>query len=118
LAHAVTLYGIANCDQVRRARGWLDAHRVDYHFHDFKRAGLDAARVNAWIAAAGAGRLVNRKGTTWRKLTEAERTAADDNGGAGALMTANPSLVKRPVLDIDGSITIGFDTTVYGKLFT
>ncbi len=117
MARTVTLFGIPNCDQIRRARAWLDERGVAYTFHDFKRAGLDAQALDGWLAAAGAERLLNRKGTTWRKFSDAERARADSAAGARALLIANPSLIKRPVLDIDGSITVGFDAGDYEKLF-
>ncbi len=117
MARTVTLFGIPNCDQIKRSRAWLDENGIAYKFHDFKRAGLDANSLDAWLAAAGAGQLVNRKGTTWRKFSNAERAQADTTAGARALMIANPSLIKRPVTDIDGSITVGFDADDYKKLF-
>lgn len=117
MARTVTLFGIPNCDQIKRSRAWLDENGIAYKFHDFKRAGLDAKALDAWLATAGAERLVNRKGTTWRKFSDAERAQADTMAGARALMIANPSLIKRPVLDIDGSITVGFDAENYKKRF-
>lgn len=117
MARTVTLFGIPNCDQIRRARAWLEARGIDYAFHDFKRAGLEARLLDHWLATAGCERLVNRKGTTWRALSEAERAAADDAAAARTLMLAHPSLVKRPVMDIDGRITVGFDAGDYARLF-
>jgi Spx/MgsR family transcriptional regulator len=117
LARTVTLFGIPNCDQIKRSRAWLDKHGVAYNFHDFKRAGLDPQALDSWLTAAGPERLVNRKGTTWRKFSDAERAQADTTAGARALMVANHSLIKRPVLDIDGSIIVGFDADDYKKLF-
>ena len=117
MARTVTLFGIPNCDQIKRSRAWLDEHGIAYKFHDFKRAGLDPQALDFWLTAAGPERLVNRKGTTWRKFSDAERAQADTTAGARALMIANPSLIKRPVLDIDGSITVGFDADDYKKRF-
>ena len=117
MARTVTLFGIPNCDQIKRSRAWLDEHGIAYTFHDFKRAGLDPQALDTWLTAAGPERLVNRKGTTWRKFSDAERAQADTAPGARALMIANPSLIKRPVLDIDGRITVGFAADDYEKLF-
>ena len=104
------VYGIPNCDSVKKARAWLAEHRQPYDFHDFKKAGLPAKRLDAWIEAAGWERVLNRKGTTWRQLDEAMRARAVDAGGARALMLAQPSLVKRPVIEWDdGRITVGFE---------
>ena len=106
------VYGIPNCDSVKKARAWLTEHGHTYDFHDFKKAGLPGQRLDAWIAAAGWERVLNRKGTTWRQLDEAMRARAVDAGGARALMLAQPSLVKRPVIEWDdGRITVGFEPT-------
>ncbi len=106
----ITLYGIANCDTVKRARQWLQDQKVDHIFHDFKRAGVPAANLSRWIDAAGWERLVNRKGTMWRKLDESTQAAVEDAASAAALLIAQPSVIKRPVVEwADGSITVGFD---------
>ncbi len=117
MAGAVTLYGIANCDQVRHARAWLAARKIDYRFHDFKREGLSPALATRWIEHAGLEALLNRKGTTWRKLDDNQRAAAATATGACALMTTQPSIVKRPLLDLGGHITIGFAPQTYETLF-
>jgi arsenate reductase (glutaredoxin) len=107
---ATTLYGIPNCDTVKRARAWLAEHGVAYEFHDFKKLGVPPAGLDAWMAAAGWERLVNRQGSTWKKLPEAERAAVVDAATARALMLAQPSLIKRPVVQWPGgAITLGFD---------
>ncbi|HET9820305.1 MAG TPA: ArsC family reductase [Burkholderiaceae bacterium] len=104
------LYGIPNCDSVKKARAWLAERGTPHAFHDFRKAGLPAARLDAWIAAAGWERVLNRKGTTWRGLDEATRAAVVDAASARALMLAQPSLVKRPVIEWDdGRITVGLD---------
>jgi len=111
-----TLYGIRNCDTVKKARRWLGEHDVDYGFHDFRADGLTKAQLKRWIAAVGWETLLNRRGTTWRKLPEAERngiTAAR----AERLMLAEPTLIKRPVLEVAGSVLVGFSADEYGKLF-
>lgn len=104
------VYGIPNCDTVKRARAWLAEHGRDYTFHDFKKAGVPEARLDAWIAALGWEPLVNRQGTTWRKLDEALRAGIVDAASARALMLAQASVIKRPVVEWDdGRITVGFD---------
>lgn len=106
------LYGIANCDTVKRARAWLDGRAAAYAFHDFKKSGVPADRLDAWLAAAGWETLLNRRGTTWRRLTDAQRDAVVDAATARALMLAVPSVIKRPVVEWDdGRIGVGFDET-------
>jgi arsenate reductase len=107
---ATTLYGIPNCDTVKKARAWLAQQGVAYEFHDFRKQGVPPQRLDAWLVSAGADRLVNRKGTTWRKLDPARQAAAQDGPGARALMLAEPSVIKRPVAEWpDGAVTVGFD---------
>jgi arsenate reductase len=109
--HAMTtLYGIPNCDTVKRARDWLATRGVDYRFHDFKKQGVPADRLAAWVAAAGWERVLNRKGTTWRKLAEAQQASVVDAASAQALMREQASVIKRPVVEWDdGAVTVGFD---------
>lgn len=110
------LYGIPNCDTVKKARGWLDAHGVAFAFHDFKKAGVPAAALEQWVDRLGWEVLLNRAGTTFRKLPEAERTGLDRDR-AVALMLANPSAIKRPVL-VDGDrVEVGFKPDRYAALF-
>jgi Spx/MgsR family transcriptional regulator len=104
-----TLYGIPNCDTVKRARRWLDEHGEDFDFHDFKKAGVPADRLAAWMATVGWERLLNRQGTTWRKLDEATRAGVVDAASAAVLMQAHPSLIRRPVIDWGSTLTVGFD---------
>ena len=105
-----TLYGIPNCDTVKRARAWLNANGVAHSFHDFKTQGLPEARLDAWLQAVGWQALLNRKGTTWRKLDAAAQAAVVDAPSARALMLAQTSAVKRPVVEwSDGRVTVGFD---------
>ncbi len=107
---STTLYGIPNCDTVKRARAWLTEQGVAYVFHDFKKAGVPPKELDAWAASAGWERLVNRQGTTWKKLSEDQRAAVVDAAAAQALMLAQPSLIKRPVVRWpSGAITVGFD---------
>ena len=110
----LTLHGIPNCDTVKKARTWLTEHGVAYEFHDFKKQGVPADLLPKWLASAGWQTLVNRKGTTWRKLDEATRLAVVDDASATALMLANPSVIKRPVaVWADGGISVGFDVEVF-----
>ena len=109
----ITLYGIPNCSTVKKARSWLDGQGVSYAFHDFKKAGVPDAALAAWIAAVGWEKLLNRQGTTWRKLSPAEQAQAVDAAGAAALMQAHPSVIKRPVVDWGRSTTVGFDAQAW-----
>lgn len=112
-----TLYGISNCDTVRKARQWLDACGIEYTFHDFRKAGLDPALLGQWIDEVGLARLINRRGTTWRGLEAAERAQADTPQTALALILKYPSLIRRPVLQQAGQILIGFDQRHYEEVF-
>lgn len=104
------LHGIPNCDTVKRARAWLGERGADYRFHDFKKAGVPAEALARWADAAGWDKLLNRQGTTWRKLAEADKAAVADADSALRLMQAQPSVIKRPVVDWpDGAVTVGFD---------
>jgi arsenate reductase (glutaredoxin) len=110
------LYGIPNCDTVKKARAWLAQASVEYAFHDFKREGLPAALLDRWIESVGVQALVNRRGTTWRRLEDAARVAADEAAAARALLLAQPSLVKRPVVDWPGGVTsVGFDAAQFAR---
>ncbi len=113
---SITLYGIPNCDTVKRARAWLAAQGASVQFHDFKKAGVPAAALDSWIAAAGWQQVLNRKGNTWRALDEAARTAVVDAASAKTLMLAHASAIKRPVVVwADGGITVGFDTAQFSR---
>jgi len=103
----VTVYGIPNCDTVKKARVWLDEHAVGYTFHDYKKAGADAAQVARWIRQAGLDAVLNRAGTTFRKLPDADK-AGIDAARAVALMVAQPSLIKRPIVEHPGGLLVGF----------
>ncbi|WP_295641759.1 ArsC family reductase [uncultured Methylibium sp.] len=108
------LYGIPNCDTVKKARAWLDAADVAYRFHDFKKAGVPAEALAAWLAAVGWERLLNRQGTTWRKLDAAVQSRIVDAASAAVLMREQASVIRRPVVAwADGSITVGFDPAVF-----
>lgn len=108
----VTMYGIKNCDTVKKARQWLDDHGVAYDFHDYKAAGIDRARLSAWVDELGWDKLLNRAGTTFRKLPDAERENVDRDK-AIALMEAQPSMIKRPVLDLGDERLLGFKPADY-----
>ena len=104
---SVTLYGIANCDTVKKARDWLDARGIAYTFHDYKKLGADPAKLSAWVAAAGWETVLNRTGTTFRKLPEADQQGIDA-AKAVAVMAAHPSCIKRPVVEHPGGFLVGF----------
>ena len=112
----ITLYGIKNCDTMKKARAWLDGHGIAFTFHDYKKAGIDVATLGRWSDAVGWEVLLNRAGTTFRKLPETDR-AGLDRDKAIALMIAQPSMIKRPVLDRDGALTVGFAPDRYAVLF-
>lgn len=113
---AITLYGIPNCDTVKKARAWLAGNGVEHAFHDFKKQGVPADRLDTWMRAIGPDKLLNRQGTTWRKLDPAAQAAAGDAAGARALMLAQPSVIKRPVVEwADGEVSSGFDTAAWGR---
>lgn len=110
----ITVYGIRNCDTVKRARAWLEAQPVAYEFHDYKVAGLDRATLLRWVQEVGWHALVNRSGTTFRKFPEGERAALDE-ARAIEWMLAQPSLVRRPVIESDGPLLVGFDAAEYAR---
>jgi len=103
----LTLYGIPNCDTVKKARARLDSHGVAYAFHDYKKAGIDAASLSRWIDALGWETVLNRAGTTFRKLSDGDK-ADLDRDKAIALMLAQPSMIKRPIVEGDGVLVAGF----------
>lgn len=107
-----TLYGIKNCDTMKKARAWLDGKGVEYHFHDYKAAGIERGRLQAWAKAVGWETLLNRAGTTFRKLPDADKDGLTETK-ALALMIAQPSMIKRPVLEAGGRLLVGFRPTEY-----
>ncbi|MDO5289540.1 MAG: ArsC family reductase [Pseudomonadota bacterium] len=108
-APALTLYGIANCDTVKKARAWLTARRVAHVFHDFKKQGVPADALAHWLKALGWDKVLNRQGTTWRKLAPGQQAAVRDAASAAAWLTEQPSAIKRPVVQWpDGSVSVGF----------
>lgn len=107
---AVTLYGIPNCDTVKKARTWLSERGVAVQFHDFKKAGVSAGQLQAWMDATGWQTVLNKRGTTWRRLDAAAQAAITDAASAVAWLQTQPSAIKRPVVQWpDGAITVGFD---------
>ena len=115
MANSVKIYGIKNCDTMKKAFDWLNANGVAYDFHDYKKLGADAAEVTRWSDAAGWEKVLNRAGTTFRKLPEADQKDLNRDK-AIALMVANPSMIKRPVLERGGTIEIGFKPERYAAL--
>jgi arsenate reductase (glutaredoxin) len=112
----VTIYGIKNCDTMKKARAWLDKAGVAYAFHDYKAAGIDRETLEGWARETGWETLLNRAGTTFRKLTEKERDGVTEKK-AIALMLEQPSMIKRPVLDVGGKLLVGFKPEHYEKAF-
>ncbi|MFB9949834.1 ArsC family reductase [Rhizobium puerariae] len=113
---AITIYGIKNCDTMKKARTWLDRKGIAHDFHDYKVAGIDWAHLDRWVERAGWETVLNRAGTTFRKLDEADK-ADLDREKAIALMLAQPSMIKRPVLEADGKLIVGFKPDVYEAEF-
>lgn len=112
----ITIYGIKNCDTMKKARTWLDDHGVTYAFHDYKAEGIDKASLERWSKEVGWEILLNRAGTTFRKLPDAQRENVTEKK-AIALMLDQPSMIKRPVLDVGGKLLVGFKPEAYAKQF-
>jgi arsenate reductase len=112
----VKVYGIPNCNTVKKARQWLSDHDVAYEFHDFKKQGITESMLTGWIQKLGWEKLVNRKGTTWRQLPEETKATIDNEGAAIALMLEKPSVIKRPVLEAGTKLELGFDESAYEAL--
>lgn len=113
---APVLYGIAHCDGVRKARAWLAGRGVEHRFHDYGKDGVPARELSRWSAALGWETLLNRRGTTWRRLDDAERASAVDAASAEALLRARPSLIRRPLLALGDALVVGFDAARYESL--
>ena len=111
----IQLYGIPNCDTVKEARLWLDARGIDYAFHDYKKEGADPARLEGWIAAAGLDAVLNRRGTTFRKLPDADKVKIE-TGDAVAVMVDQPSLIKRPVVEHADGLLVGFSESEWAAV--
>jgi arsenate reductase len=110
------LYGIKNCDTMKKARAWLDGRGVPYEFHDYKVAGIEADRLKRWMKEAGWETVLNRAGTTFRKLPEARKTGLDERK-ALAVMLEQPSMIKRPVLELGEKLLVGFKPETWEKAF-
>jgi arsenate reductase (glutaredoxin) len=118
MAGMLKLYGIPNCNTVKKARDWLETHHVAYEFHDFKKQGVSEDLLNGWLAQLPHEKLINRAGLTWRGLQDNVKESVVDNISAITLMQAKTSVIKRPVLEKNGKIlSLGFDETVYKELF-
>ncbi len=115
MTKSVTIYGIQNCDTMKKARAWLDAHGVAYAFHDYKVAGIERDRLARWMKEVGWEALLNRAGTTFRKLPDADKAGLGETK-AVALMLAQPSMIKRPILEAKGRLIVGFKAEIYALL--
>ena len=115
MAKSVTIYGIKNCDTMKKARAWLDGHKIAYEFHDYKASGIDKAHLEAWSKDVGWEVLLNKAGTTFRALPEKDKEGMTEKK-AIVLMLAQPSMVKRPVLDAGGKLLVGFKPEQYEKM--
>ena len=114
MAKSVTIYGIRNCDTMKKARAWLDSHGIACVFHDYKVEGIERHVLEKWTRDVGWGTLLNRVGTTFRKLPDGDKEGLNERK-ALALMLAQPSMIKRPVLDIGGKLLVGFKPEIYAK---
>jgi arsenate reductase len=118
---SITLFGIPNCDTVKKARTWLEEEAIPFVFHNFKKDGLSQAQVELWLEKIDLNTIINRKGTSWRALTDEQKSQADNRVEAIALLLANPSLIKRPVLQIKSKerqhIGVGFNDQQYQIIF-
>lgn len=112
----ITLYGIKNCDTVKKARNWLDKNSIQYHFHDFRVDGLSEIQVRNWVSELGLEMLVNKRSTTWNELDESIKNNFDEKR-AIAIIVSNPTLIKRPLLDTGKQKYLGFKETEYNKIF-
>jgi Spx/MgsR family transcriptional regulator len=114
MKNSITVYGIPNCDTVKRARAWLDEQGLAYQFHDYKKAGVPADQLPRWMAELGWDKVINRAGTTWRKLDEATKAGVSDAASAAALAQAQPSVIKRPLVKwADGRLSLGFTPELF-----
>jgi len=111
----LTLYGIKNCDTVKKARRWLEEHEVEYQFHDFRQDGLDKKLLSSWVESLGWEKVVNKRSTTWRNLSDKEKEIST-NAQAVKLLAINPTLIKRPVVQDNKNLLLGFKEAEYNKL--
>ena len=110
------LYGISNCDSVRAAKKWLTANDIEFDYIDFRKDGMTQVDLAAWNKSAGLAVLLNKRGTTWRKLAESQQAFTTDEQGL-ALLKSEPTLIKRPVLEANGEVTVGFKEALYAQMF-
>ena len=113
---SVTIFGIMNCDTMKKARTWLDDHGIDYTFHDYKASGIDLAHLESWTDKAGWETVLNRAGTTFKKLPDEAKADMSQDKAIG-LMQEQPSMIKRPVLEKDGTLLVGFNPELYAQAF-
>ena len=113
---AVTLYGIPNCDTIKKARNWLQEHAVEYRFHDYRKQGVDGDQLQAMAAQLGWEVMLNRRGTTWRALPDQVKEQIDE-ASAVKLMLDNPAIIKRPIVELDDGLHIGFNPQQYQEIF-
>lgn len=111
----IQLYGIKNCDTVKKARKWLEQHNIDYAFHDLREDGLALAQVQSWVAELGWENLINRRSTTWRELPDEDKSNLNDSA-ASTLILAHPTLIKRPLLEWQGKVRVGFKESEYESI--
>lgn len=113
----IEVFGIPNCSTVKKARDWLESRNLDYDFQDFKKFELDEKLINEWLKKVPIELLINKKGTTWRGLSDPQKESANSSSGAIALMIAKPSIIKRPVTMYKDKVTLGFTPEIYENLF-
>ena len=111
-------YGIPNCDTVKKARKWLEGQGIDYTFHDYKKEGADQEKIAAWIEEKGVDAILNKRGTTYRKLSDAEKEAAGDSHKAVGLLAQHSSMIKRPVVEFEGGVLVGFKEDEWSACFS
>jgi arsenate reductase len=114
----IKVYGIPNCNSVKKARDWLTAQGLEYTFHDFKKEAVTAGLIETWLKKTSLDTLINRKGTTWRALSDHEKSMADQKNSAIELMIQKPSLIKRPVIVKSSNLVLGFDLDTYKSLLS
>ena len=112
----IKLYGIPNCDTVKKARRWLADHNIEYQFHDFKKAGVPEAPLQAWLEHFGWEIVLNRKGRTWRQLSEDDRAGVTDIASAKSILLQKPSMIKRPILECGDNVIIGFNEAEFSEV--
>ena len=110
------LYGISNCDTVKKAKNWLETHNIDYKFHDFRKQGLDANTINRWLQSVSWDKILNKRSTSWRNLDPSIQQTVNETKIVD-LLIENPTLIKRPVMDVNDTITFGFNSDTYQGIF-